>query len=171
MTFYIKSVFRLTCFAIKTVNEGSAPKRAKRRGRKPNKSAPEASGKAWEVEKIIDSGIDADTKTHVYLVKWKNYPDEENTWEPRKNLSGCAALLKAFDTQKKRAKKTPGRKPGRKPASEKPVTESKPAAEPKPVGRKPPAERKTIARKPPAPRKPPTERKTTTRFSRTAAKK
>lgn len=30
-----------------------------------------------------------------YLVKWKGYPESQNTWEPRKNLR-CIKLLKTF---------------------------------------------------------------------------
>ncbi|XP_020832246.1 histone-lysine N-methyltransferase SUV39H1 isoform X2 [Phascolarctos cinereus] len=30
-----------------------------------------------------------------YLVKWRGYPDSENTWEPRRNLR-CAGILKQF---------------------------------------------------------------------------
>ena len=32
-------------------------------------------------------------KGQRYLVKWKNYPDSENTWEPLKNLVNCQLLL------------------------------------------------------------------------------
>lgn len=36
----------------------------------------------------------------MYLVKWKGYPSSQNTWEPKKNLSHAADLLKAFDDKK-----------------------------------------------------------------------
>ena len=39
----------------------------------------------WEVETILDSR--KHRKTIEYLIKWKDYPQEENTWESRKNLS------------------------------------------------------------------------------------
>ena len=32
-------------------------------------------------------------KGQRYLVKWKNYPDSENTWEPLRNLANCQLLL------------------------------------------------------------------------------
>lgn len=51
----------------------------------------------------MDSAIDAETMQHMYLVKWKNYPDSENTWEPRKNLKGALALVREFDAKKKKA--------------------------------------------------------------------
>ena len=47
-------------------------------------------GTEYEVESILDfkrvSG-----KPH-YLVKWKGYSDEENTWEPTQNLRNCSDL-------------------------------------------------------------------------------
>ena len=48
----------------------------------------------WEVEAILDH-----KKSHgqdMYLVKWKGYGDEENTWEPERNLGNAPRLLKAF---------------------------------------------------------------------------
>lgn len=38
----------------------------------------------YEVERIVDSRKSG--KTHEYLIKWKNYPSAENTWEPEENL-------------------------------------------------------------------------------------
>ena len=35
-------------------------------------------------------------KGQQYLVKWKNYPDSENTWEPLRNLANCQLLLQQF---------------------------------------------------------------------------
>jgi hypothetical protein len=73
------------------------------------------------VEKIVDSQIDADTMEHMYLVKWKGYGDDENTWEPKTNLSHASELVKAFDATKKAsggAKTASGAEPkkrGRKP--------------------------------------------------------
>ncbi|PNP79066.1 hypothetical protein FNYG_07504 [Fusarium nygamai] len=51
----------------------------------------------WEVEKIIDSQVDADTKVLYYQVKWKGFGSKENTWEPKKNLGKCAKLIKDFE--------------------------------------------------------------------------
>ena len=41
----------------------------------------------FEVEQILAR------KGQQYLVKWKGYPDSENTWEPLKNLVNCQLLL------------------------------------------------------------------------------
>ena len=35
-------------------------------------------------------------KGQRYLVKWKNYPDSEDTWEPLRNLANCQLLLQQF---------------------------------------------------------------------------
>jgi Chromo (CHRromatin Organisation MOdifier) domain len=32
-----------------------------------------------------------------YYVKWKNYGDNENTWEPGRNLKNYGHLIKNFD--------------------------------------------------------------------------
>ena len=41
----------------------------------------------FEVEQILAK------EGQQYLVKWKGYPDLENTWEPLKNLANCQLLL------------------------------------------------------------------------------
>jgi hypothetical protein len=82
----------------------TATKPAKKVGR-PRKNATngEVAADEYEVETIVESAIDADTMAHMYLVKWKNYPASENTWEPKKNLEGSLDLVRKFDTQKKKA--------------------------------------------------------------------
>jgi hypothetical protein len=38
---------------------------------------------------------------HYYCVKWKGYPDSDNTWEPKKNLKHALELVRQFDAKKK----------------------------------------------------------------------
>ena len=46
----------------------------------------------YEVEKIIeDKKINKKT---FYLVKWKNFSHNNNTWEPYQNVKNCQAFLK-----------------------------------------------------------------------------
>ncbi|KIW01063.1 uncharacterized protein PV09_07577 [Verruconis gallopava] len=47
----------------------------------------------YEVEKILDHRTRG--RQHFYLIKWKGYPSEENTWEPYKNLN-CPLELWCF---------------------------------------------------------------------------
>ncbi|XP_007435438.1 histone-lysine N-methyltransferase SUV39H1 [Python bivittatus] len=47
----------------------------------------------FEVEYLCDYKKIRDEE--FYLVKWRGYPDSENTWEPRKNLR-CISILKQF---------------------------------------------------------------------------
>ncbi|KAM0338223.1 hypothetical protein ACHAPQ_002458 [Fusarium lateritium] len=75
------------------------------RGRPPTKSqvTTHDSDTEWEVEEIVESQIDAVTNEHFYLVKWKNYSSDQNTWEPRKNLGNCSRLVKEFEKKRQMA--------------------------------------------------------------------
>lgn len=33
----------------------------------------------------------------MYLIKWKGYPESENTWEPESNLRGCDQIVARFE--------------------------------------------------------------------------
>ena len=48
----------------------------------------------YEVEQIIDSRLQRGKLQ--YLVKWKNYPIEESTWEPEDNLKKAKATIAKF---------------------------------------------------------------------------
>jgi len=48
----------------------------------------EADGEHWVMESIIASGpSDGTNKQHVFLVKWKDFTQEENTWETYENVA------------------------------------------------------------------------------------
>lgn len=51
----------------------------------------------YEVESILDKKILRGQE--YFFVKWKGYPDNENTWEPKRNLQHSAQLLKDFTSQ------------------------------------------------------------------------
>jgi predicted RNA-binding protein with PUA domain len=38
---------------------------------------------------------------YMYFVKWKDYPANENSWEPKQNLAGAQDLVRKFDAKKK----------------------------------------------------------------------
>ena len=48
----------------------------------------------YKVESILKHK-DINKQKH-YLVKWKNYPDSENTWEPEQNLDECSKIIEKY---------------------------------------------------------------------------
>jgi hypothetical protein len=52
----------------------------------------------WEVEQILDKKmID---KEPYYLIKWKDWPPEYNSWQPEDDLENAPELLRAFERRK-----------------------------------------------------------------------
>ena len=66
----------------------------KNRKRKAREVEEEQNDEIYSVEKIISKKV-VNGKTQ-YLLKWKGYDSDENTWEPEENLD-CQDLLEEFN--------------------------------------------------------------------------
>jgi hypothetical protein len=53
----------------------------------------------YEIKKILQERPTRNRKSMQYLVKWKGYPDSENSWLPAKELTHAQELLNAFRTK------------------------------------------------------------------------
>jgi hypothetical protein len=55
----------------------------------------------YEVDIVLDSRVSGRGRGRLeYLVKWKNYPTEEATWEPAGNLTNSQELVNEFHKEK-----------------------------------------------------------------------
>lgn len=90
--------------AVTTHDRGVArPKKATKKSPvKGTSSSPTYSEEFYVVEKIVGARVDPKTKVQMYMVKWKGYSANQNTWEPKGNLSKCAALIKSFNASQKK---------------------------------------------------------------------
>ncbi|XP_031560643.1 chromobox protein homolog 1-like [Actinia tenebrosa] len=65
----------------------------------------------YEVEKVVDKR-NVNGQVH-YLLKWKNYPDSDNTWEASEGLQ-CPELIAEFEKKMQEKKKSKGSSSKRK---------------------------------------------------------
>ena len=68
----------------------------KRKRTKKSCSSKRAKNDLFEVEKILDERINNNNNESEFLIKWKGYTAEENSWEPLRNLGKCQYLLEDF---------------------------------------------------------------------------
>jgi hypothetical protein len=53
----------------------------------------------WIMEKIVGEGVN-DKNRPIYLVKWKDYPKDQNTWELASKLQCHKDLIKDWNRAK-----------------------------------------------------------------------
>src|SRR6201992_981929 len=58
----------------------------------------------YEIEQILASRPTRNRKSTQYLVKWKGYPDSENSWLPTKELTHAKELLHQFENRQKQVR-------------------------------------------------------------------
>ena len=58
---------------------------------------------AWEVAAI--TGAKKLRGQQYYLVQWKDWPEEYNSWEPAANCTGATRLIEAYEAQRTRRKR------------------------------------------------------------------
>jgi hypothetical protein len=57
--------------------------------------AADAKGELWEVEAILDQ-----KRGPRWLVRWKGYGPESDTWEPRSSFDQCPDVLAEFEARR-----------------------------------------------------------------------
>jgi outer membrane biosynthesis protein TonB len=68
----------------------------------------------WEVEAICDDRVRG-RAGRQYLVKWKGFPESENSWQSAADLAGAPLLVADYLAEKARQKEGEGKKKAPKP--------------------------------------------------------
>ena len=72
----------------------------KKKRANPDKKITEDEEEEFEVEHILDKKLDIKNNQVLYLIKWIGYGNQDNTWEPLRNLTNCLDLVERFDIEK-----------------------------------------------------------------------
>lgn len=64
----------------------------------PSSSENETNDELYNVEKILSKKMK--NGKPQYLVKWEDYSEFHNTWEPEASFESCPELLKEFEDEK-----------------------------------------------------------------------
>ncbi|XP_021181544.1 heterochromatin protein 1 isoform X2 [Helicoverpa armigera] len=86
---------------VSTSTTKETPKKGKAKKTKKRKSEKNTADQEYEVEKIVDSKK-IKGKLH-YLIRWKGYSADSDTWEPENTLS-CAELINKYNDEKENSK-------------------------------------------------------------------
>jgi hypothetical protein len=71
--------------------------------------------KYWRVEAIV--GKKKFGSEIKYLIKWENWDESSNTWEPLSHLKQCMDMVREFEAKKKQESKTLTTEKAKKPGS------------------------------------------------------
>jgi histone-lysine N-methyltransferase SUV39H len=96
-----KNIRKTKCNSVERSCQLSAGQGAKRQRPTPDSEECEENEPVYEVESIVDHHKSEDGDI-LYLLKWKGWPTESNTWEPQENLNNCEQKLKKYHAEFKR---------------------------------------------------------------------
>ncbi len=69
----------------------------RRRGHKWTRKKTKPAADEYEVEAIVDNRTDHTTGVTEYLIMWKGFGADENTWEPLHHLANAMALVTEYN--------------------------------------------------------------------------